>query len=314
MIRQIDPKRANPDANEMHLSAPGIEDVRNFWESRPCENDRSQSRDRLKHFMEIEKIRYSKAPYILRVGNFTAYAGKKVLEIGCGLGTDGVQFAKSGASYTGVDLTKASVLLARENFALRGLQGIFYQVNAESLPFADQAFDHVYTFGVIHHTPRPEAIVAEIYRILKPGGTTTVMLYNRSSINYYLEIMFLRKISRKLLKPGWAPSLLASLLGLDLKKLVGHRNMLLSNPNPTPEQWISMNTDGPDCPLSRVYSASEAARLFARFINFRTGVYLFDRSHWGPIGSMLSGRLVEKIGSLWGWNRMVFASKPAKSD
>jgi hypothetical protein len=82
------------------------------------------------------------------------------------------------------------------------------------------------TFGVIHHSPAPERIASEIHRVLKKGGTFTVMLYNRSSINYYAQIMFLRRLFRWLLLPKFMPGLIAWPTGFDRLKLEGHRKIL----------------------------------------------------------------------------------------
>lgn len=288
---------------------PSIAEVRDFWEHNPCGHETSETSDRLRYFKELEEYRYRTAPWIPEAADFGAYRGRRVLEVGCGMGTDGARFAAAGAEYTGVDLTPAAVALARENFELRGLRGEFMTANAEELPFSDQTFDHVYSFGVIHHTTNPEAIVAAIHRVLRPGGTMTAMLYNRTSINYYAEILVLRRLGRMLLRPASAPAVLSRILRLPKEKLEGHREQLLRIPHPTPEQWISMNTDGPDCPLARVYSAREAHDLFRSFHDFRTRVFMFDRSHWPLVGSMISDSLADTIGRSVGWNRMIYARK-----
>lgn len=300
------------------MSRPGdtpasIEAVRDFWNAHPCDLIDAPAGDRQVPYREVEQVRYARQPHIVEMGRFDAFAGKRVLEIGCGLGTDGAQFAQNGADYTGVDLTDAAIQLARENFRLRGLPGEFRQANAESLPFAAETFDHVYSFGVLHHSVSPAAIVDEIYRVLRPGGTLTVMVYNRSSINYRLEIMFLRKLGRELLRPAWSPRLLSAMLRLPVDKLEGHRRRLLIHPHPTQEQWVSMNTDGPDCPLARVYSAQEARDLFAKFTPVQTTARFFDRSHWPWVGRLVPDGLARELGRRWGWHRLVMAAKPKRS-
>jgi 2-polyprenyl-3-methyl-5-hydroxy-6-metoxy-1,4-benzoquinol methylase len=295
----------------MSAGTPTIDSVRSFWEANPCGNETSQAYDRVAYFREVEHHRYRSAPFIPRVANFERFGGKRVLEIGCGVGTDGAQFALGGAEYVGVDLTEAAVELARENLRVRGLAGECSATNAESLPFPNASFDHVYSFGVIHHTPKPPAVIDEISRVLKPGGTVTVMLYNRTSINYYVEIMGLRRLGRALLLPPAAPHLIARLLGLPRDKLEGHRQRLLAIRHPTREQWISMNTDGPDCPLARVYSKSEIAVLFAGFDDLRTDVHHFDTTHWPFIGRLIGDQLAAAVGRRVGWCRMVYAVKPA---
>ncbi len=290
---------------------PSIETVRDFWQGHPCGNETGTAADRAAYFKEIEGYRYRLAPWICDVAAFSRFAGRRVLEVGCGMGTDGAQFAIAGAHYVGVDLTDAAIGLARENFAVRGLAGDFVATNAERLPFGENSFDHVYSFGVIHHTTEPAAAFSEIYRVLKPGGTVTVMLYNRTSVNYYLEIQVLRKLGRALLRHSSAPHLMATLLHLPEDKLAGHRAQLLRTPHPTPERWISMNTDGPDCPLARVYSRREARAAFTAFSEVRTEVRFFDRSHWPFAGRLVSDRAAEWIGRWVGWNRIVHARKPA---
>ena len=289
-----------------------IDSVRSFWNANPCDTPKAENKeDRLAFFMGIEATRYGEQPHIRDVAQFDRFEGRRVLEIGCGVGTDGAQFARAGADYFGVDLTDAAVALASENFALRGLSGTFQRVNAEALPFPEASFDHVYSFGVIHHTVQPEKIVAEIRRVLKPGGTFSVMLYNRTSANYYLQILFLRRLGRMLLRPAFAPGLFARVLRLPLAKLEGHRTQMLRIPNPTREQWISMNTDGPDCPLARVYSAAEVRRLFSDFSDVQTSVEHFDRSHWPLIGNLIPDRVSRWIGRRLGWHRMITGVRAA---
>lgn len=288
-----------------------IEAVSAFWQANPCGNETSEAVDRATYFAEIERYRYASAPWIKQAAAFERFAGKRVLELGSGMGTDGAQFARAGATYVGVDLTNAAVRLARENFATRGLAGDFLAANAETLPFADDSFDHVYSFGVLHHTSLPTAAVDEIRRVLKPGATVTAMLYNRNSVNYYLEIQLLRRLGRALLRHRSAPRLLARTLGLSEEKLEGHRRQLLRIPHPTREQWISMNTDGPECPLARVYSAREAADLFSSFEQISTQVYFFDRTHWPVVGRLIGKRVANALGRRLGWNRMVYAIKPS---
>ena len=101
---------------------------------------------------------------------FGQHAGKDLLEIGGGMGTDLLQFAKHGARVTDVDLSSGHLELAKENFKLRGLDGRFVHHDAERLPFEDASFDVVYSNGVLHHTPNTRNVVQEIRRVLRPGG------------------------------------------------------------------------------------------------------------------------------------------------
>ena len=143
--------------------------------------------------------------------------------------------------------------------------------------------------------------------MLRPGGTFTVMLYNRTSINYYVEIMFLRKVFRWVLLPAFMPGLLASITGFDRWKLEGHRE-LLKQPM-SKERWVSINTDGPFCPLARVYSHEEAAQLFSAFSNVRQEVWEFNVDHWPFLKSVMPDAMGKWIGRRWGWHRMIYGEK-----
>ena len=288
----------------------GIEDVREFWNANPCGSTLADATDRKAYFDEHERIRYRLEPHIPEVARFGDYRGRDVLEIGCGIGSDGLQFARNGARYTGVDLTSAGVATTRERLAVYGVAGTVEQADAEALRFADGSFDHVYSFGVIHHSPHTEKIVDEMYRVLRPGGTVCVMIYNRTSINYYVEIMFLRKLFRLTLYLPFMPRLL-SLLGFSREKLERHRALLRERKTMTKAEWISMNTDGPDCPLAKVYGAADAKKLFARFSDVRTEVRHFDRGHWSFVGKWMPDSVAWWLGRHWGWHRMIYARKPS---
>lgn len=288
-----------------------VDDVKSFWNANPCNSDLSRAEERIRYFQEISERRYGvREWHVPTIAKFDAFRGKDVLEIGCGMGTDGLEFARNGARYVGVDLTPHSVELAKERFTLFGMPGRFEVANAEeNLPFADDSFDHVYSFGVIHHSPMPDKIVGEIRRVLKTGGSLTVMLYNKSSVNYYIEIMFLRRLFKWLLLPSFMPGMIAGVTGFDRWKLEGHRKILRERKNMSKQEWISINTDGPLCPLARVYSESEASDLFKDFRKVRQEVWEFNVDHWPFIRKAIPGSLARWIGRRWGWHRIVFANK-----
>ncbi len=290
-----------------------INDVKTFWDAHPCNSNYSSKEDRKKYFEEITYRRYNQREWhIPIIANFENFKDKDVLEIGCGVGTDGMEFAKNGARYAGIDLTPNAVKLSQERFKLFNLKGTFKSVNAEeALPFPDNSFDHIYSFGVIHHSPTPESIASEMYRVLRPGGTINVMLYNRSSINYYIEIMFLRKLFRYLLYPSFMPGLISTISGLSKWKLEGHRNIMVKEKNMTKEKWISINTDGPHCPLAKVYNNKEAAKLFKQFSDLRQEVWEFNSEHWSFIGKLIPIKVERSIGRIWGWHRIIYGKKPA---
>src|SRR5207253_747698 len=177
------------------------ERVRAFWQANPCGVKFADAEPGTRLFYErVEEHRYRTEWHIPEAANFQGARGKQVLEIGCGLGTDGAQFAQAGADYTGVDLTEAAIELARKRFELFGLQGNFQTADAEKLDFADDTFDIVYSHGVLHHTPATDAAIREIHRVLKPGGQAVVMLYHRDSYNYRVNIQLLRRAGAHLLR------------------------------------------------------------------------------------------------------------------
>ena len=176
------------------------ERVRAFWQANPCGVKFADAAPGTRHFYElVEAHRYTKEWHIPIAADFQSARGLKVLEIGCGLGTDGAQYAEAGADYTGVDLTDAAVDLARKRFELFDLPGKFQTADAERLDFADESFDLVYSHGVLHHTPETQKAIDEVHRVLRPGGRAVVMLYHRDSYNYRINISILRRVGARLL-------------------------------------------------------------------------------------------------------------------
>ena len=154
------------------MTAVEKEHVRRFWEREACGE---------RYGAEQDRVRYELEPEILSFANFESAAGKRVLEIGVGMGADFLRWVRAGAVATGIDLTERAVALTRHRLEQEGLEADVRVADAESLPFADGQFDIVYSWGVLHHTPKPEQAFAEAQRVLAPGGELRVMLYNRHS-------------------------------------------------------------------------------------------------------------------------------------
>lgn len=165
--------------------------IKDYWETRAPQTWYSKKKAGTKKwFDEIEAKRYGLYyEYIPRVAEFDQHRGKRVLEIGVGVGTDCMQYAKNGAEVYGIDLTKNAVEVTRRNLRLHGLTGNFSTCDAENLKFKDNFFDLVFSFGVLHHTPNPEKVVKEIFRVLKPGGRAIVMFYSKGW-KHYLKRVF----------------------------------------------------------------------------------------------------------------------------
>ena len=133
-------------------------------------------------FADLDEYRFDKLHYLPKVVDFSAFRGQRLLEVGCGIGTDLVRFAREGARVTGVDLAQTAIDLARKNFELNGVAAEELRIaNGEALPYADASFDAVYGHGVIQYTADAPKLIQEMHRVLKPGGTGIFMVYNRVS-------------------------------------------------------------------------------------------------------------------------------------
>ena len=161
-----------------------VERVKEFWNRRPC-NIRHSPKEvgTREYFDEVEARRYFVEPHIPGFAQFERWRGKKVLEIGCGIGTDTINFARHGAIVTAVDLSENSLHIAKQRADAYGLQDRirFYSCNAEELtsvvPMDD--YDLIYSFGVIHHTPHPERVIEQLQQDVRPGSTIKIMVYHR---------------------------------------------------------------------------------------------------------------------------------------
>lgn len=176
--------------------------VQNQWNQNPVgsQHARESQPHTLDWFLEVERHRYGVyAPWMPAVMEFTAHGNEDVLEIGGGVGTDLAQFAARGARVTDVDLAAGHLRLAEENLRLRGLTGRFVHHDAESLPFPDASFDLVYSNGVLHHTPNTRTVIAEVRRVLRPGGRAIVMLYAENSIHYWRKVVWMAGVREGLL-------------------------------------------------------------------------------------------------------------------
>jgi ubiquinone/menaquinone biosynthesis C-methylase UbiE len=158
--------------------------VCDYWEAEPCGIRYGAGDDRLAWFREISRTRYEQVPYLPAFARFPEAKGKQILEIGVGLGSDFLEWCRHAECATGVDLTQAAIGLVRERLRLEGIPDARYVLrtaDAEALPFSDDSFDIVYSWGVLHHTPNTERAYREVFRVLKPGGQMRTMIYHRRS-------------------------------------------------------------------------------------------------------------------------------------
>lgn len=164
------------------MKAGALEAVRVFWDEASCGEMLLLRQDNATGYAAQSAERYRLEPYIPSFASWATMSGKEVLEIGVGLGSDHEQFAKAGAILSGVDLTPRAVEHTDRRLMLSGLSSDLTVANAEELPFGDASFDHVYSWGVLHHSPDTPRAVAEAMRVLRPGGSFAIMVYNKWSL------------------------------------------------------------------------------------------------------------------------------------
>ena len=155
------------------------DEVRQFWDADPCG---SRYLEQQQDFEAHAVARYALEPYIVDFADFKSARGKNVLEIGVGMGADYLEWLKAGAQATGVDLSPASIERARLRCELAGYKADVHVADAENLPFPDNSFDVVYSYGVMHHSPDTARCIREARRVLKRGGEARIMVYHHPSM------------------------------------------------------------------------------------------------------------------------------------
>jgi ubiquinone/menaquinone biosynthesis C-methylase UbiE len=251
--------------------------VRQYWNEHPCGTQFTDLEWGAPEFYQaVEADRYQRQPFMEEAVGFARYPGKRLLEIGCGLGTDLFQFARGGAKVTGMDLTSSGPALARRRFELEGVPGSFLTGDAENLPFPDDSFDVVYSFGVLHHTPNTRRAFEEVRRVLRPGGEAVVMLYHSRSSHLYV---------------GYPLTMLAR---LRQGKSVMSR-----------AEYFRIY-DGEGNPLGKAYTRREAREFFSGFEILEQRTF----ETWRPRLSSMTNRILLGLGPRFGFYLVTRARKP----
>jgi ubiquinone/menaquinone biosynthesis C-methylase UbiE len=246
------------------------QEVQSYWNAHPCGTQFSHREIGSKEFFdEVERYRYETQPFMSQLAGFQDFKGMKLLEVGCGLGTDLLQFAKGGAVVTGVDLTARSIELVRRRFAQVGLDVDARVADAEKLPFEDSAFDVVYSFGVLHHTPDTQKAIDEIFRVLKPGGRIVVMLYHKNSLHVWLG---------------------APLYALAARTRNGTASLA--------EEWVRVY-DGAENPLGKAYTKQEVRHMFQKFRNLELSLYDPVRRRLPPLANKVNQAVFARWFGFW---------------
>lgn len=235
-------------------------------------------------FDAVERHRYIEyAPWMPEVMGFNAFKGARLLEVGCGMGTDLLQFARGGAKVTGIDLTPRSIAISRKHFEIYGQRGEFAISDCEKLPFESESFDVVYSNGVLHHTPDTAAAVQELYRVLRRGGQARVMLYHRGSLAFWGQIV---------LRHG----------------LLGGELLRGTSPERIMSRYVEVN-EGGGCPLVKVYSRKQARKLFSMFRDVNVEVEQLTRPELPLLGKFIPEGVFRFLRQSVGGNVIVSARK-----
>jgi len=214
-------------------------EVRDFWNEASCGERLLLDASDKPGFLNQMARRYALEPYIEGFARFDEARNLDVLEIGVGLGADHQRFAEAGARLNGVDLTDRAVEFTRRRFELFGLTSELRVADAEALEFADETFDLVYSWGVLHHSPDTPRAIQEVWRVLRRGGRARVMIYHKHSLVGYM--LWLRY---------------AALAGRPWRGLA------------------DVYAEHLESPGTKAYTVQEARRLFQRFADIRISTVL----------------------------------------
>jgi len=254
-----------------------IDDVRAFWESHPlCASAIPHPLGSREFFRAYDALREAnESPAFSRwLHEYNDFSGRDVLDVGAGNGYVLSRYAQAGARVAGVDITEAAAALCRKRFALSGLRGTFVVANAEDLPFADASFDCVCSMGVLHHTPRMDRALAEIRRVLRPGGRLVLMVYHRNSILYRVTFPVFSIVRGK------------------------------------PRAQLVDEVDGYGNPKGEVYSRRELRAMLRGFSDVETSVGLFQPWMLPRLGGFIPRPALDALGRRFGWFLYAKAVKP----
>jgi 2-polyprenyl-3-methyl-5-hydroxy-6-metoxy-1,4-benzoquinol methylase len=259
------------------------------WNTTPCgtgDHLNDVQLQTLEYYEKIREYRYSSNKWIKKTIDFNTYKGKRVLEIGHGIGTDLLLFAENGASVYGIDITESHHEMAKENFRLHNLDAQLKLCDASDIQFPANFFDVVYSLGVLHHTPDTIRCIGEAYRVLKPGGVFILSLYYKYSI-FHL----------------WNKLFVDGLLRGGLRKL-GYQGLMST---------VESGADGINIkPLVKTFSKGQLRSMLSDFSTVRFKISHFDKKTQAPIVHRCIPGIMEPIlAKFAGWYVTAFCKKQA---
>jgi len=169
------------------LATELVDKIKQYWNTQPCNVKHSLSEPGTEQYWnEVTERRFFVEPHLRDFASFHQWRGKRVLEVGSGIGSDAVEFARHGADYVGIDLSAESVAMSRQRFELFGLQGEFHVMDAADQVMMSKLgqFDLVYSCGVLHHYPDMTACLDNIHAALLPMGEFRMLVYAKNSWKY----------------------------------------------------------------------------------------------------------------------------------
>ncbi len=275
----------------MHTTGDDKTEIARQWDTDPCgavtaDEGEIESAD---WYRSVRRSRYEDyAPWMRQVMHFEDWEGRDVLEIGVGLGSDHVSFALAGARMHALDLSREHLRHTAKHLAYHGLTTSGTLGDAECSPYSANRFDLVYSFGALHHTPGTGEAIAEVLRVLRPGGTALIGLYHRWSWFFVLSTVLWNGIVK---------------LGIFRK---GWRRLL--------SEIEYRSAENEALPLVKVFSRRAARRLMHGFIDVRVTTHHVEASHFSRISPLFAGitrDALERLLGWGGWYIVMRARKPA---
>jgi ubiquinone/menaquinone biosynthesis C-methylase UbiE len=268
------------------------ESVMKFWNAAPNESlSVGAPKDSNEFFFETENKRYNQLhrdlgkAFLKEAIGFENYSGRKILEIGCGIGMDSIQFARSGNELTLLDLSFESLKITRERLNVEGYNASFVGGDSENLPFSDDQFDVVYSYGVIHHSPDTAKSVKEIFRVLKSGGEAIVMLYNFYSGMVFCNILINEGLRKGYFFKYWS-----------LQELLNRRTELQSA------------KEDNEPVLTQAFSKTEIRKMFNDFSSLSIETHYLTPGMLAQLRHLLKvmpGSIKRRLPGWIGWNNII---------
>ena len=288
-----------------------IDEVRKYWDRRPCNLRHSSIRledDPLGYSQRVTERKYKVEPHIPAFAGFECYKGLRVLELGCGIGTDTLSFARAGALVTAIDISRESLRIAYRRAMAEGFDPLFLlgtkfqtvpsfqrvtficgDIEELQIPLAWDRYDLVYSFGVLHHTPHPGRALQFAHLYLKPSGRLKVMLYHRNST----------KVAR----------------------ILAHHPLSLLKHVPVDEIVRLESEAQQGSPISRTYTRDEGIRLLQRYgfapifcgvdhiFPYQIEAYTQHRYVRAFPWNLIRGQLFKNLEHRYGWHLLLEAKR-----